>query len=212
MGQVQQRLCHARCAFRRNFADDLDKVVDQAAYSSVVTHSHPEAVAGAIAVAAAAALAWQHEVIPPTLTEFLQKIIQLTPVSGVHLGIKRAFNLPPDSTVADAARAPGNGARVSCQDTVPFCLWAAARHLDDYQDALWTTVSGLGDRDTTCAIVGGIVAMSAGMRKTPPGLGSNPANRFPPGFSIRHPPETSVQPDPSATMLAEASWASSFSV
>ncbi len=24
---------------------------------------------------------------------------------------------------------------------------------------MWTTVSGLGDRDTTCAIVGGIVAL-----------------------------------------------------
>jgi ADP-ribosylglycohydrolase len=61
----------------------------------------------------------------------------------------------------------GNGARISAQDTVPFCLWAAAHHLDDYQDALWTTVSGLGDRDTTCAIVGGIVAMSAGFESIP---------------------------------------------
>jgi ADP-ribosylglycohydrolase len=150
------------------FADDLDKVVEQAEYSSVVTHSHPEAVAGAIAVASAAALAWQHEAAHLSPMEFLQKIIQLTPMSEVHLGIKRALNLPPDSTVADATRALGNGARVSCQDTVPFCLWAAAQYLDDYQGALWTTVSGLGDRDTTCAIVGGIVAMSAGMAKIPP--------------------------------------------
>jgi len=27
---------------------------------------------------------------------------------------------------------------------------------------MWTTVSGLGDRDTTCAIVGGIVASAVG--------------------------------------------------
>jgi hypothetical protein len=27
---------------------------------------------------------------------------------------------------------------------------------------LWTTVSGLGDRDTTCAMVGGIVALAVG--------------------------------------------------
>jgi hypothetical protein len=27
---------------------------------------------------------------------------------------------------------------------------------------MWVTVAGLGDRDTTCAIVGGIVALSAG--------------------------------------------------
>src|SRR5277367_1280549 len=40
------------------FADDLDRVAEQAELSSVVTHTHPEAVAGAIAVAVSAALAW----------------------------------------------------------------------------------------------------------------------------------------------------------
>ncbi|HEX9595880.1 MAG TPA: ADP-ribosylglycohydrolase family protein, partial [Anaerolineales bacterium] len=47
-------------------------------------------------------------------------------------------------------------------DTVPFCLWSAAHNLDNYEEALWQTVAGLGDRDTTCAIVGGIVALSSG--------------------------------------------------
>ena len=54
----------------------------------------------------------------------------------------------------------GTGSKVTAADTVPFSLWCAARHLGDYEEALWTTVSGLGDRDTTCAIVGGIVALS----------------------------------------------------
>jgi ADP-ribosylglycohydrolase len=52
---------------------------------------------------------------------------------------------------------------VSAQDTVPFALWCAARHLSSYEEALWLTVSGLGDRDTTCAIVGGIVATYTGV-------------------------------------------------
>jgi ADP-ribosylglycohydrolase len=41
-------------------------------------------------------------------------------------------------------------------------LWCAARHIDNFEEALWNTVSGLGDRDTTCAIVGGIVALAVG--------------------------------------------------
>jgi ADP-ribosylglycohydrolase len=41
--------------------------------------------------------------------------------------------------------------------TVPFALWCASECLNDYQDALWLTVSALVDRDTTCAIVVGIV-------------------------------------------------------
>ena len=55
-----------------------------------------------------------------------------------------------------------DGSGVSSQDTVPFCLWCVARHPRDYAEAMWTTVSGLGDRDTTCAIVGGIVAAGEG--------------------------------------------------
>lgn len=32
---------------------------------------------------------------------------------------------------------------------------------------MWTTVSGLGDRDTTCAIVGGILALRSGAGPIP---------------------------------------------
>ncbi len=62
----------------------------------------------------------------------------------------------------DAVKQLGTGLRITAMDTVPYCLWCAAHHLGDYEEALWQTVAGLGDRDTTCAIVGGIVALSAG--------------------------------------------------
>ena len=35
------------------------------------------------------------------------------------------------------------------------------------EEALWSTGAGMGDRDTTCAIVGGIVALSAGREPIP---------------------------------------------
>lgn len=43
----------------------------------------------------------------------------------------------------------------------------AGGHLGAFEDALWATVSGLGDRDTTCAIVGGIVAGAVGSAGLP---------------------------------------------
>jgi ADP-ribosylglycohydrolase len=61
----------------------------------------------------------------------------------------------------------GNGSQVSAQDTVPFALWSAAQHLNNYEEALWQTVSALGDMDTNCAIVGGIVALCAGVENIP---------------------------------------------
>ena len=56
---------------------------------------------------------------------------------------------------------------VTAQDTVPFALWSAACHLNEYEEALWATVSGLGDRDTTCAMVGGVVVMHTGVQSIP---------------------------------------------
>src|SRR6202140_6007566 len=60
------------------FADDLDMLVYQAERSAVTTHRHAEAVAGGIAGALAAALAWQHRNTPQlaSVPEFLQQIHQ----------------------------------------------------------------------------------------------------------------------------------------
>ena len=39
-----------------------------------------------------------------------------------------------------------------------FTIWAAARHLTRYEQAVWATAAAGGDIVTTCAIVGGITA------------------------------------------------------
>jgi len=151
------------------FAEDLDMVVEQAERSAVTTHCHPEAVAGAIAGALAAALTWQHRNTPqaPTVSELLQQVHQRTPASDVRRGIEKAMDLPKGTPVRAAVSVLGNGSKVTAQDTVPFALWSAACHLNDYEEALWATVSGLGDRDTTCAMVGGVVVMYTGVRSIP---------------------------------------------
>lgn len=67
-----------------------------------------------------------------------------------------------------AVSALGSGSRILSEDTVPFALWCVAQHPTNYEAALWLTVSGLGDRDTICAIVGGIVALISGPSSIPP--------------------------------------------
>ena len=151
------------------FADDLETAASSAFDSAIVTHTHPEAAAGAVAVAVGAALAWQWRDLRPRpgLAEFLENILTLVPEGEVRCGIETARDLPPDTTVLQAARVLGSGDSATAQDTVPFVLWCAGQHLGDYEDALWLTVQGLGDRDTTCAMVGGIVALSAGVAGIP---------------------------------------------
>lgn len=146
------------------FADDLEPVVHHARLSAEVTHLHPEGIAGAIAVAVAAALAWQRR-NKASLAHgraFLDHVLSHVPDSLVREKIRHARNLQEGASVRLAVAALGNGMGLSAPDTVPFALWCAAQHLDDYAQALWLTVSGLGDRDTTCAIVGGIVALHIG--------------------------------------------------
>lgn len=151
------------------FADDLPKIVEQAALSSMPTHTHPEAVAGAIAVACASGVASQVRESGQLCDswEFLKRVHESTPESYVRRGIQKAMDLAPNVAVETAIKKLGNGSGVTAPDTVPFALWCAARHLGSYEEALWTTVSGLGDRDTTCAIVGSIVVMSAGVESIP---------------------------------------------
>jgi len=151
------------------FADNLGQCVSEARASSEVTHTHPEGIAGTIAVALAAALAWQLKDLPPNErpVRFFEEILRLAPESEVRRKILIASQTPPEVPVEETAKALGNGSLVTAPDTVPFCLWMAAHHLNDFKKALAQTISGGGDCDTNAAIVCGIVALSAGRHQIP---------------------------------------------
>ena len=125
-------------------------------------------------------MAWQQGSagdLDPTL--MFEAVVARTPAGLTLDGLKQAAQLSADTPVEQVAEQLGSGQQISAQDTVPFAVWCAAHHLDSYEEAFWTTVRGLGDRDTTCAMVGGIVALSsrevpaewiAAREPLPPGL------------------------------------------
>lgn len=145
------------------FFNDVDAVILQATLAAEVTHAHPEAIAGAVAVALAACYCFRsrHDEGIDTPAQFFDFILLHTPESHVKSKIKKASTLPADYDVRTIVSILGNGTQLTAQDTVPFALWCAAHNLTRYEEALWTAVSGLGDRDTIAAIVGSIVVMSA---------------------------------------------------
>jgi ADP-ribosylglycohydrolase len=145
------------------FADDMDVVVEQANLSAAVTHAHPEAAAGAIAVAVAAALA----VRGVSGSSLVNAVATRTPDGEVAARLRRIVDAPFHLHPQMVASTVGCGTQVSAPDTVPFAVWCAARHLDDLTEALWATASAGGDVDTTCAIVGGIVAARTGAAGVP---------------------------------------------
>lgn len=154
------------------FADAQDDVVlEQARLSAEVTHAHLEGVAGAIAIAIAAAYAarctLKGEAASPD--GMFDAVLHSTPPGATREGIERAARLPLETWQFHAAEQLGDGSRITSPDTVPFCLWVVARHLDDFTEALWTAVHVGGDIDTNCAIIGGILACAVGASGLPIG-------------------------------------------
>ena len=148
------------------FADDYTRVIVEAKASAQVTHAHPDGRTGAIAVALAAA--WMSQQQDATAGfDLIEFVLEHLPKTETYYRLKKVLEVPLHLSPKTAALFLGNGSQVIASDTVPFCLWCAARHADSYSDALWATVAGLGDRDTTCAIVGGIVVLSAGRESIP---------------------------------------------
>jgi ADP-ribosylglycohydrolase len=173
------------------FAEDgYDVVAEQAALSAAVTHAHPEGIAGGVAAAVAGAYARRNRdrrTDPAVKRGLFDVVLAHTPAGEVRDGIERAaglmFDIPAEPTarlldhgmsvvpfdisMEPVVRQLGNGSKIICQDTVPFCLWVAARHLDDYEKAIVTTIRAGGDIDTTAAIVGGIVGLAVGREGIP---------------------------------------------
>ena len=145
------------------FADDLDKVLYNARASAEVTHAHIEGIVGAMAVATASALLLNKKLgrYSGEGETFLCDIADKLPESDTKYKILSAVSIKKESSIDFVVSVLGNGIKLTAQDTVPFCLWCAAYFYNSLEEALWTAVSALGDRDTICAIVGGMVSLFA---------------------------------------------------
>ncbi|MGW2092878.1 ADP-ribosylglycohydrolase family protein [Promicromonospora sukumoe] len=146
------------------FAGDLDRVAEQAIRASEVTHAHPEGIAGAVVVAVATAFVAgaRSAQVRPEPGQVLDSVEPYLLPGGTARGVAAVRGLL-GATVGEAAWTLGNGSRVSAQDTVPFCLWAAVTFLSDYPAAIKACIEAGGDVDTTAAIVGGMVGAYTGV-------------------------------------------------
>ena len=141
-----------------------------ATLSAHPTHRNLEAEVGAVAVAQATALATElglderagpAEGLGVSPVDFIRGVAEPLPDSDTRSKILKSLSVPAHYRIDTVRTILGNGQQMLAQDTVPFAIWCAAHHLGDFAAALWRAVSILGDRDTICAIVGGIVIMSA---------------------------------------------------
>lgn len=151
------------------FAGDMEAVIENARQSALVTHTHPEAVAGAIAIAVANAEAVSFRLSNQQWNRgrVWQVLLETVPSGELHQRLQRASKLPSICSTSQAAKFLGCGWDISAADTVPFALWCASRYINNFEEALWQTISVGGDADTTGAIVGSIVASYQGRQRLP---------------------------------------------
>ncbi len=136
------------------------KAAREAPLVTAITHIHPESLAGAQAVAVAAALA--ADPIHPEKADFLREVIEFIAESRVRQAIKQITAIPSDDIQSCLKY-------LCCDDLVqskrPSHSRCGARRITSMtiRKLCGLLLSGKGHRDTTCAIVGGIVALSSGM-------------------------------------------------
>lgn len=152
------------------FHENTTEVIEQARLAAMVTHAHEEGVAGGIAVALAACICTRYGLNKQPLPAdiFYDFVIDNMPDSKVSSKIQKAKTLPANYDIRTIVSVLGNGTNLSADDTVPLALWCVANNTGSYEEAIWTGVQALGDRDTIAAIIGSIVVLSAGADSIPP--------------------------------------------
>ncbi|GAA5091765.1 ADP-ribosylglycohydrolase family protein [Chryseobacterium ginsengisoli] len=143
------------------FYDDFDKLKLNAELSCEVTHANKEAIEGTKAISLAAAFAVQEklELIKLNQQDFIQKIQDELSDSDMKSKLNKALYLDGNPSIELLVKTLGNGIKMTAQDTVPIVIWMLSRCRNNFEECLWNTVSALGDRDTTCAMVGGVSAL-----------------------------------------------------
>lgn len=140
------------------FYNDLDQVKINAELSCEVTHANKEAIEGTKAIALAAAFVIQEKLglIKLSQQDFIQNIQDELSDSDMKSKLNKALYLDGNASIELLVQTLGNGIKMTAQDTVPIVIWMLSRYRTNFEECLWNTVSALGDRDTTCAMAGGI--------------------------------------------------------
>lgn len=141
---------------------DRDRLIEIAGQSSIITHGHPSAVAGAIANALAVALAVLgtppdeilRDITETTASispEFAEKMRQVPEV--LQMAPDGAFDVLGDAWVAEEAMACG--------------LYCFLRSPADYRTTVLTAANTSGDSDSVACIAGGISGAYNGLLAIP---------------------------------------------
>ncbi len=142
-----------------------DELLEAVRISSLMTHTDPRAVAGALAVAHAVSLciSWEGAFDPRV---FLSSIASFIAPTSHDLSEKvNGLLLLQDKPLEEAMEHIGVGGFV--METVPAALFYFILSPDDFETGMINAVNGGGDTDSIAAILGGISGAYNGIEAIP---------------------------------------------
>ncbi|WP_294249740.1 ADP-ribosylglycohydrolase family protein [uncultured Chryseobacterium sp.] len=88
--------------------------------------------------------------------DFIRNIQNELVDSDLKSKLNKCLYLDGNPSMELLVKTLGNGTGMTAQDTVPLVTWMLSQYRSNFEECLWNTVSALGDRDTTCAMAGGV--------------------------------------------------------
>ncbi len=145
--------------------DDLETIKSFVTASTLITHTDPKALHGALAIALAAFMARQSVTVSPqAYLNQLQAFIGDDAKELLALVAGVCDSVAANETTAAFTSRSGHGKGVSgyVLHTVPAVLHAWLRHQREFAPAITEMIACGGDADTTAAILGGIIGSAVG--------------------------------------------------
>jgi poly(ADP-ribose) glycohydrolase ARH3 len=160
------------------FADDVDRLMEQARQSALPTHQHPLGIEGAQLLALAVALAARLE--PFDKTTFFRQLLTRCQNEEFQWQVRTAATMEPHHTIGVL------GSGIEAHRSVVTAIVCFARAPKSYADAIGTAISLGGDTDTLAAMAGAISGAHLGIQAIPPHLLGKLEDRSPHGRTYLH--------------------------
>jgi ADP-ribosylglycohydrolase len=163
------------------WADDPVRLRQTIMEQARVTHQDPRCAAGAVAIAAACAIASRSERIEPheVCAQLARTAAQVDGAMAAAIErLERLVEMDPAQAVTHLRREPSDtgsslewrGVSSEVTGSVCWSLYAFLRSPDDYWETVCTAIWAGGDTDTTAAMAGGIVGARVGVSGLPEDL------------------------------------------
>jgi ADP-ribosylglycohydrolase len=142
--------------------------------ATVVTHTDPQALHGALTVARLAAWAIKHDADSPpdqeTLAQLLAQSVRPDDFRWQNYLAAVLSCYKDRATVAEMTARIGveKGVSSYIYHTVPVAVYAWLRHYGDFRATIAAALECGGDTDTVCAIAGALAAATVGVDGIPP--------------------------------------------